>query len=331
MTRFISWKAVLVVLLTAGLLCAGGSLLVRTAAGSSPPQDPPVALRLNVPAYRLQFIENGLVTVRYDVAVGERRYPTPLGAFYVTHVTWNPWWYPPESEWARNDTIHPPGDLNPMGRVKLQFGGLYFLHGTPFESSIGKASSHGCVRMRGAEARAVARTLNRLAGGGLSEDFVGLLEADSTRTLTIELGEPVPIEVTYVTVEVDAGRLYLHHDIYGRGRPTEDRALEVLAIAGYDVTLVERTLLKRLVRRARSRSTSVSLDSLVPSAMAAGARSGFVTPSRGREPARPSTRAAGFVASPAQSRIAESRAATTSCSEGVARARELPGPELPDS
>ena len=62
------------------------------------------------------------------MAVGERRYPTPLGASQVTHITWNPWWYPPRTEWARNDTIHAPGDLNPMGRVKLQFGGLYFLH-----------------------------------------------------------------------------------------------------------------------------------------------------------------------------------------------------------
>jgi hypothetical protein len=331
MTRFFSWKAVLVVMLTMGLLCAGGAMLVRTAAGSGAPQDSSVVLRLNVPAYRLELIEHGAVTATYDVAVGERRYSTPLGAFQVTHITWNPWWYPPRSEWARNDTVHPPGDLNPMGPVKLRFGGLYFLHGTPFESSIGKAASHGCVRMRPADAASLGRALNRLADGGLPDDTIDALEADSTRTVTIELLEPVPIDVTYVTVEVDATRLYLHHDIYRRDPPTEGRALEVLAMAGYDVALVDRSLLNRLVRRARSRSTRVALDSLISSPAVAGARAPAVTPSRDHAPARPSLHGARSDGSPAQSRSEGSPEATTSCSEDGAPARALREPGWPGS
>ncbi|HEY7406835.1 MAG TPA: L,D-transpeptidase [Gemmatimonadaceae bacterium] len=331
MTRFFSWKAVLVVMVTMGLLCAGGAMLVRTAAGSTAPQDTAVVLRLNIPAFRLQLIEHGVVTATYEVAVGERRYQTPLGAFQVTHVTWNPWWYPPRSEWAQNDTVHPPGDLNPMGPIKLRFGGLYFLHGTPFESSIGKASSHGCVRMRPADAASLGRALNRLAGGGLPDDTIDALEADSTRTVTIELLEPVPIDVGYVTVEVDAGRLYVHRDIYRRDPPTGDRALEVLAMAGYDVALVDRQRLNRLVRRARSRSTSVALDSLIASPAVAGARGPAVTPSPDRAPARPSLPGARSDGSPGQSRSEGSPAATTSCSEDGARVRALREPGWPGS
>ena len=222
-----------------------------------------VSLRLNIPAFRLDLLEGGVVTASYPVAVGAPRYRTPVGEFTLTHITWNPWWYPPPSEWARKDTVHPPGSKNPMGPVKLQFGGRYFLHGTPLESSIGKAASHGCVRMYDVDARALARAVNRLAGGGLGEDSLDTIEADSSRTVTVQLREEVPIALVYITVEVSHGRLYLHRDIYRRDRPSEARVLGALVSAGYDSSRVDRRLLAHVVRRARARSTSVPLDSLL--------------------------------------------------------------------
>lgn len=254
--RGMSWKTVLVLLMAGTALCGGGPL-----AGSRRQAD--VMLRLNLPAFRLELLEAGVVTATYSVAVGERRYPTPVGEFHLTHITWNPWWYPPPSDWARNETIQPPGSSNPIGRVKLQFGGPYFLHGTPFATSIGKAASHGCVRMRDADVRALARTLNRLADGGLSEATLDTIEGDSSRTVTVELREPVPIEIVYVTTEIHAGRLHVHRDIYGRDRPTEARALETLWNAGLDTAHVDRVRLARLVREARVRPSSIALDSLI--------------------------------------------------------------------
>ena len=244
-------------LLMAGAGPSGGGAIP----GSTRQAD--VSLRLNIPAFRLDLLEGGVVTASYPVAVGEPRYPTPVGEFTLTHITWNPWWFPPPSEWARKDTVHPPGSDNPMGPVKLQFGGLYFLHGTPLESSIGKAASHGCVRMYDVDVRALARAVNRLAGGGLAEDSVGIIEADSSRTVTVELHEPVPIAIVYVTVEVSDGRLYVHRDIYRRDRPSQASVLEALVSAGYDSSRVDRPLVARVVRRARARSTSVPLDSLL--------------------------------------------------------------------
>jgi hypothetical protein len=37
-----------------------------------------------------------------------------------------------------------PGEL---GRFKLDFGDNYYFHGTPYESSIGRATTHGCIRL----------------------------------------------------------------------------------------------------------------------------------------------------------------------------------------
>ena len=252
-----SWKTAFVLLVAGAALC-GGEAIARSTRQAD------VRLRLNIPAFRLDLVEAGVITAAYPVAVGEPRYPTPVGEFSLTHITWNPWWYPPASDWARNEAIQRPGGNNPIGRVKLRFGGPYFLHGTPFASSIGKAASHGCVRMHDGDARALARAVNRLAGGGVPDDTLDTIEGDSSRTVTVELRDPVPIEVVYLTIEIDAGRLYVHRDIYGRDPPTEARTLATLGNAGLDTARVDRTRLARLVHEGRVRSSSIAIDSLIP-------------------------------------------------------------------
>jgi hypothetical protein len=62
-----------------------------------------LALRLNLPAFRLDVLSDGRVVRSYPVAVGATRYATPRGGFEITRVVWNPWWYPPKSAWRRCD------------------------------------------------------------------------------------------------------------------------------------------------------------------------------------------------------------------------------------
>jgi lipoprotein-anchoring transpeptidase ErfK/SrfK len=86
---------------------------------------------------------------RFDVATGQKQYPTPLGRFRVV-VKWkNPWWYPPDSEWAKDEEPIPPGPNNPLGTrwMGLSAPGVG-IHGTPNPGSIGYSVSHGCIRMR---------------------------------------------------------------------------------------------------------------------------------------------------------------------------------------
>ena len=85
----------------------------------------------------------------FAVATGERRYPTPLGRFRIV-VKWkNPWWYPPDSEWAKDEKPIPPGPDNPLGTrwMGISAPGVG-IHGTPNPGSIGYSVSHGCIRMR---------------------------------------------------------------------------------------------------------------------------------------------------------------------------------------
>jgi lipoprotein-anchoring transpeptidase ErfK/SrfK len=89
----------------------------------------------------------------FPVATGQAAYPTPLGHFQIV-VKWrDPWWYPPNSPWAKGAKPIPPGPGNPLGTrwMGLSAPGVG-IHGTPDAASIGYSVSHGCIRMRIPEA-----------------------------------------------------------------------------------------------------------------------------------------------------------------------------------
>jgi lipoprotein-anchoring transpeptidase ErfK/SrfK len=90
---------------------------------------------------------------RFDVATGQSSYPTPLGRYEIAVMWRDPWWYPPNSAWAKGLTPVPPGPGNPLGTrwMGLTAPGVG-IHGTPNAASIGYSASHGCVRMRIPEA-----------------------------------------------------------------------------------------------------------------------------------------------------------------------------------
>ena len=71
---------------------------------------------------------------------------TPAGNYQVNSIIWNPWWHPPDSDWARGRKVEPPGAMNPMGRAKLNFAPLLYIHGTFERGALGDPASRGCVR-----------------------------------------------------------------------------------------------------------------------------------------------------------------------------------------
>jgi lipoprotein-anchoring transpeptidase ErfK/SrfK len=84
----------------------------------------------------------------FTVATGSSRYPTPLGRFHVVAMWKHPWWYPPDSDWARGKDPIPPGPGNPLGTrwMGISSPGVG-IHGTPDAASLGYSVSHGCIRM----------------------------------------------------------------------------------------------------------------------------------------------------------------------------------------
>jgi L,D-transpeptidase-like protein len=225
---------------------------------------PPLSFVLNVPAYRLDaFLHDSLVR-SFRVSVGMPKYPTPLGSFFIRVIEWNPWWTPPESEWAAKEKTTPPGPDNPMGRVKLYMRPLYFLHGTPFEGSIGSAASHGCVRLRNDDAIELAKLVHRFGTPSLSESQVDNLAQDLVHTRRVTIERPIPITVRYDRIEVRQNQVVVYPDIYHRGSPlTVEVVLAALERAGFRESRVDEDQVRALVRRSQQGRASMPIDSIL--------------------------------------------------------------------
>ena len=219
-----------------------------------------MTLVLNIPAFRLDVFDGETRIASYSVAVGLPRYRTPTGEFVLSEITWNPWWYPPNSQWARHEKITPPGPVNPMGKVKLHLGGSVFLHASPFESSIGSAASHGCARMLPADAIGLAKMIQQRKGSSITEGAVDSLIGSWHGTRVVSVPGGVRTKIEYRLAEVRQDSLFLHPDIYRVGKAGHGtEALRALAKAGYDTTNVDRNVLRAAVRQSRSKHVSVPI------------------------------------------------------------------------
>jgi len=223
-------------------------------------------LRLNLPSFRLE-VRAGPERLRdYPVAVGDSAWPTPRGVFSVTRVEWDPWWVPPASEWARADTITPPGPRNPMGRVKLYFQELYFIHGTPDPRSLGRPASHGCIRVSNSAAVELA-VLIQEHGSSIDSATLASLAAGRGRTRVFTLDRPVPLEIRYEVAAIEGEHLVVLPDIYRLVDSTRVApALAALRAAGFDTTTVFLDSLRALIPANRMRRASIPLTRLVPTA-----------------------------------------------------------------
>jgi murein L,D-transpeptidase YcbB/YkuD len=224
-------------------------------------------LQLVVPAYRLDVVERGVVARSIAVAVGQPRYPTPLGHFRIDYVVWNPWWRPPASDWARKERPQAPGWQNPVGRVKLHVTGLVFLHGTPLEESRGSAASHACVRMSNEDALALARLVHDHAGPPLSPATIDSLVADTSLTRTLALTRAVPIDVEYRLAEILGDEVVAYPDVYGlsgaRGRSREMEVVDAFRRVGLDTTRLRGDSVRALTRAARRSAARMSVAHLL--------------------------------------------------------------------
>jgi hypothetical protein len=112
---------------------------------------------------KLALVEDGQVKKVYSVAVGKPSTPSPTGTFTIERRVANPTYY-------HDGKIVQPGPGNPVG---TRWMGLskhgYGIHGTNEPKSIGKAASHGCIRM----ARADLEEFYELVAEGDTVELVG--------------------------------------------------------------------------------------------------------------------------------------------------------------
>ena len=126
-------------------------------AASKPHLQPYLVLRLG--ERRLYLVDNAPHTPdeSFPIAVGRKGLETPVGQFRVEEMIENPEFL----KMASGIVVKriPPGPTNPLGERWIGFahgdGWTIGIHGTPNPELLGRAVSHGCVRMRNADVIAV--------------------------------------------------------------------------------------------------------------------------------------------------------------------------------
>jgi hypothetical protein len=122
-------------------LALGARNLKAQTAADPVPQRHQRKVVVSVAHRKLAVVENGHVRKIYPIAVGAVASPSPSGVFEIKNRLVQPTYYHP-------GRVIPAGADNPLGTrwIGLSAKG-YGIHGTNIESSIGKAASHGCIRM----------------------------------------------------------------------------------------------------------------------------------------------------------------------------------------
>ena len=98
---------------------------------------------VSIPDRKLALVDGGRVVKLYHTAVGSPATPSPSGTHSIVVRVPHPTYYP------RGKAAVPPGKANPLGTRWLGLSlKSYGIHGTNNAYSIGRAVSHGCIRMR---------------------------------------------------------------------------------------------------------------------------------------------------------------------------------------
>jgi hypothetical protein len=229
------------------------ALAAAPAVAAAQPADA-VRVELNIPAQRLSVFSGSERLRTYTVAVGLPGFETPVGRFHITRAEWNPWWHPPVgSAWARGQKVTPPGPANPMGRVKLNFAPLYFIHGTPHGESLGAPASRGCVRMSNADAVDLATLLHRYAAPTLPSGEIPRILDGPRATRVSHFRRPVLFEIRYDLMVVEDDEILVFEDVYRRGGLTGEAVRLALARAGGPPHDLHPPHVDAMLQRARSR------------------------------------------------------------------------------
>ncbi len=156
------------------LVVKAAAMFTTTAAAQQAVQQPAPVQReivVSLEDHKLALVENGEVKKIYTVAVGKPSTPSPEGTYTIGRRVKNPTYH-------HDGKTVLPGPGNPVGTrwMGLSKSG-YGIHGTNEPKSIGKAASHGCIRM----ARADLEEFYELVAVGDTVRLIGRRDEETAR------------------------------------------------------------------------------------------------------------------------------------------------------
>lgn len=224
---------------------------------------PDVYIEVNIPATQMTVFENGKPKFVKPVAIGQGIYPTPEQETLIKKIEWNPWWYPPDSGWAKGAKPTPPGPGNPLGLVKMPLSQEILFHGTNKASSIGRAASHGCMRMHNADATEVAWYLQTLFSAKIDPALRNVYKKNNRTTYVVNLDVPVQVKIIYKPVVAKGNSVFLYPDYYNRFSGKKKAAiLAELVKSGVDISCIDDEKIEALAKTWPKQAAEVPIDQL---------------------------------------------------------------------
>jgi murein L,D-transpeptidase YcbB/YkuD len=195
---------------------------------------------VNIPAYRLDAIEDGQSVLRMKVVTGKKASPTPVLADEMTSIVFSPYWNIPQDivdreikpklardpEYLARNNIEAdeesgrfrqrPGKGNSLGGVKFLFPNHFnvYLHDTPSQALFDRVErdfSHGCVRLD--EPQKLAQYVLRDRPEWTPEKIAAAMQSGTEQA--VKLKQPLPIYLVYFTAWEENGELETAPDVYG--------------------------------------------------------------------------------------------------------------------
>lgn len=228
-----------------------------------------VKITVNVPSFQLTLWQNDKEVKTYLVGVGMKDFPITIGQREAYHVIWNPDWIPPNSGWVNESKKVKAGEVikasdprNPLGKLKIPLGDGYLIHQAKGVGDLGSLVSHGCIRMLQKDLYDLAEKI--VAARALPVTQKEIQNAKTTKnTVTAQLDPTVPVEITYDTQVVEAGRLHIYPDVYEYRTKTVKNLREELDSNGVDTSkLTDKTLEKWIAQADAKKQFVISTANL---------------------------------------------------------------------
>jgi murein L,D-transpeptidase YcbB/YkuD len=196
---------------------------------------------VNIPAFRVLFVDGGRGRLFSRVVVGKPFTQTPIFRADMTYVVLNPSWTIPPGIMERDvipgmkkdpdylekkgyqkvggQIVQPPGPNNALGQIKLMFPNQHFvyLHDTPHRDKFAadeRTFSNGCIRVE----QIVDLTVLAIDDSVKWSKEKVEAEIATGKTRNITLARRLPVLLTYWTAIVNPGdeRPRFFEDAYGR-------------------------------------------------------------------------------------------------------------------
>lgn len=140
--------------------------LIALGVGSDQPKAARIVVDKSASWLKAYDAQDNLVAT-FTVTTGSENDPLPLGEWGITGVAYNPpFSYDPDLFWdvpdSEEDQQLPPGPNGPVGVVWIDLTKEHYgIHGTSAPETIGRAQSHGCVRLTNWDAARLAQMVSQ--------------------------------------------------------------------------------------------------------------------------------------------------------------------------